>query len=190
MELILLFFSAAIINNFVLTYFLGICPFVGVSHKISPALSLGMATIFVMTVTTVVSWLLFNLVLDPYGLQFLQIPAFILVIASLVQLVEMFVRKVSSQLYRALGIYLPLITTNCAILGLAFFITNRSYTFLQSLAFGLGAGAGFTMTLVLMASIREELDMADVPAPFKGVPITLLVAGILAMAFMGFAGIE
>lgn len=190
MELVLLFFSAAVINNFVLTYFLGICPFIGVSHRISPALSLGLATVFVMTLTALISWLLYNLVLVPYGLQFLQIPSFILVIASLVQLVEMFVHKVSTPLYRALGIYLPLITTNCAILGLAFFITMRQYTLLQSVAFALGAGAGFTLALVLMASIREELDLADVPAPLRGVPITLLVAGILAMAFMGFIGME
>jgi Na+-translocating ferredoxin:NAD+ oxidoreductase subunit A len=190
MELVILFFSAAIINNFVLTYFLGICPFIGVSHRVSPALSLGLATVFVMTITAVISWLLYNLVLVPYNLQFLQIPSFILVIASLVQLVEMFVRKVSTPLYRALGIYLPLITTNCAILGLAFFLTMRQYTLLQSVAFGLGAGAGFTLALTLMASIREELDLADVPVPFRGVPITLLVAGILAMAFMGFVGMD
>jgi Na+-translocating ferredoxin:NAD+ oxidoreductase subunit A len=190
MDLILLFFTAAIINNIVLTYFLGICPFIGVSHNISPAISLGLATVFVMSASAVVSWLLYNLVLEPHGLQFLQIPAFILVIASLVQLVEMFVRKMSDRLYRALGIYLPLITTNCAILGVAFFLTMRQYTLLQSVAFGLGSGAGFTLALTLMASIREELDLADVPEPFRGAPITLLVAGILALAFMGFAGID
>lgn len=190
MDLILLFFSAAIINNFVLTYFLGVCPFIGMSNRISPALSLGLATIFVMSLTAVISWLLHNLVLVPYNLPFLQIPSFILVIASLVQLVEMFVRKVSTPLYHALGIYLPLITTNCAVLGLAFFLTMREYTLIQSVVFALGAGAGFTLALTLMASIREELALADVPAPFRGVPITLLVAGILAMVFMGFVGMD
>jgi len=190
MDLIVLFFSAAIINNFVLTYFLGICPFIGVSHHLSPAISLGLATVFVMSITSVVSWLIYNHVLIPYELQFLQIPAFILVIASLVHLVEMFVRKASATLYRSLGIYLPLITTNCAIMGVAFFLTKRQYSLEQSVVFGLGAGAGFTLALTLMASIREELNLADVPAPFRGAPITLLVAGILAMAFMGFTGIE
>lgn len=190
MEFVLLFFSAAILNNFVFSYFLGICPFIGVSNKITSAVSMGLATVFVMTISTVVSWLLYNLVLVPYHLTFLQIPSFILVIASLVQLVEMFVRKASQPLYRALGIYLPLITTNCAILGLAFFAAMREYDFLQSIVFTLGAGAGFTLALILMASIREELELADVPQAFRGTPITLIVAGILAMVFMGFAGID
>lgn len=190
MDLVLLFFSAAVINNFVLTYFLGICPFIGVSNKIAPAVSLGLATVFVMTMATVVTWLLHYLVLLPFDLGFLQIPSFILVIASLVQLVEMFVRKVSRPLYRALGIYLPLITTNCAILGLAFFATQRQYSFIESIVFALGAGGGFTLALTLMASIREELELADVPKALRGAPITLIVAGILAMAFMGFAGMD
>jgi Na+-translocating ferredoxin:NAD+ oxidoreductase subunit A len=188
MELFIIFISAAVVNNFVLAYFLGICPFVGVSNKLSSAISMGMATTFVMVITAIVSWLLYNLVLIPYNLVFLQIPSFILVIASLVQFVEMFIKKVSQPLYRALGIFLPLITTNCAILGLALFGSMREYSFIENIVFGLGAGAGFTLALTIMAGIREELDLADVPKPFQGAPITMIVAGILALAFMGFAG--
>jgi Na+-translocating ferredoxin:NAD+ oxidoreductase subunit A len=188
MELIIIFISAAIVNNFVFAYFLGICPFIGVSNKTSSALSMGMATTFVMILSAIVSWLIYNYVLQPNGLLFLQIPVFILVIASLVQFVEMFVKKVSQPLYRALGIFLPLITTNCAILGLALMLIMRDYSFLSSIVFAVGAGAGFTMALTIMAGIREELDLADVPKSFKGAPITLIVAGILALAFMGFAG--
>lgn len=188
MELIIIFISAAVVNNFVLAYFLGICPFIGVSNKITSAVSMGMATTFVMTITAIVSWLLFNLVLVPYDLGFLQIPSFILVIASLVQFVEMVIKKVSQPLYRALGIFLPLITTNCAILGLALFASMRHYTFIESVVFGVGAGAGFTLALTIMAGIREELELAEVPEAFKGAPITLIIAGILALAFMGFAG--
>jgi electron transport complex protein RnfA len=188
MEYFLLFISAAIINNFVLSMFLGICPFIGVSNKFSSALSMGMATTFVMVITSVVSWLIWFLVLVPNNLEFLQIPAFILVIASLVQFVEMFIKKVSQPIYRALGIFLPLITTNCAILGLALLISMKDYSFLEGIFFGLGAGAGFTLALIIMAGIREELELADVPKPFRGAPITLIVAGLLALAFMGFAG--
>jgi electron transport complex protein RnfA len=188
MEYFLLFISAAIINNFVLSMFLGICPFIGVSNKFSSALSMGMATTFVMVITAVVSWLIWFLVLVPNNLEFLQIPAFILVIASLVQFVEMFIKKVSQPIYRALGIFLPLITTNCAILGLALLIAMKDYSFLEGIFFGLGAGAGFTLALIIMAGIREELELADVPKPFRGAPITLIVAGLLALAFMGFAG--
>ncbi len=189
MELILIFFSAAIVNNFVLAYFLGICPFIGVSGKISSAFSMGLATTFVMVITSVVTWLIYHLILVPNGLEFLQYVSFILVIASLVQFVEMFIKKISQPLYRALGIFLPLITTNCAILGLALFIVLKEYTFVQGIFYGVGAGAGFTLAITIMAGIREELDLADVPKPFQGAPITLLVAGILALAFMGFAGL-
>ncbi|HRI45806.1 MAG TPA: electron transport complex subunit RsxA [Ignavibacteriaceae bacterium] len=188
MEFFLLFISAAIINNFVLSMFLGICPFIGVSNKFSSAISMGMATTFVMVITAVVSWLIWHLILIPNGLEFLQIPSFILVIASLVQFVEMFIKKVSQPIYRALGIFLPLITTNCAILGLALLIAMKDYTFIEGIFFSLGAGAGFTLALILMAGIREELELADVPKPFRGAPITLIVAGLLALAFMGFAG--
>ncbi len=189
MELLIIFISAAIVNNFVLSMFLGICPFIGVSNKISSALSMGMATTFVMTITAVASWILYFKILKPFNLEFLQIPSFILVIASLVQFVEMVIKKFSATLYRALGIFLPLITTNCAILGLALLLSMRNYNFIESIFFGLGAGVGFTLALLIMAGIREELEFADVPNPFRGAPITLITAGLLALAFMGFAGI-
>ncbi len=188
MDLLIIFISATVVNNFVLSYFLGICPFIGVSNKTSSALSMGMATTFVMVLTAIVSWLLYFLILVPYGLEFLQIPSFILVIAALVQFVEMVIKKVSQPLYRALGIFLPLITTNCAILGLALLLSMREYTFMQSVVFGFGAGAGFTLALFIMSGIREELELTDVPKPFRGAPITLITAGLLALAFMGFAG--
>ncbi|MFA8342150.1 MAG: electron transport complex subunit RsxA [Rhodothermaceae bacterium] len=188
MELILIFFSAAIVNNFVLQYFLGICPFVGVSNKISSASSMGMAVTFVMTITAIVTWLIYHMILVPFELEFLQYVSFILVIASLVQLVEMLIKKVSQPLYSALGIFLPLITTNCAIMGLALFIVLKEYSFVQGIVYGIGAGAGFTMAIVIMAGIREELDLADVPRPFRGAAITMIVAGILGLAFMGFSG--
>ncbi len=189
MNLILIFLSAAVVNNFVLAYFLGICPFIGVSNKLSSAVSMGLATTFVMVLTAIVSWLIYHLILLPFGLDYLQYVSFILVIAALVQFVEMFIKKVSRPLYRALGIFLPLITTNCAILGLALFLVLRNYDFLESIFFGVGAGAGFTLALCIMAGIREELDLANIPAPFRGAPITLVVAGLLALAFMGFAGL-
>jgi H+/Na+-translocating ferredoxin:NAD+ oxidoreductase subunit A len=189
MKLFLLFFSAAIVNNFVLSYFLGICPFVGVSKKISSALSMGMAVTFVMTIAAAVTWLIYHLVLVPFNLEILEYVSFILVIASLVQLVEMFVRKMSKPLYDALGIYLPLITTNCAILGLALFTVLREYQFIESIVFGIGAGAGFTLAIVMMAGIREELELANIPKPFEGAGITMIVAAGLALAFMGFAGL-
>lgn len=189
MKLILLFISAAVINNFVLSYFLGICPFVGVSKKISSAVSMGMAVTFVMTITAVVSWLIYHLILVPAHLEILEYVSFILVIASLVQLVEMFVRKISKPLYDTLGIYLPLITTNCAILGLALFAVLREYGFMESLVFGVGAGAGFTLAITIMAGIREQLELARVPKPFEGAGITMIVAASLALAFMGFAGL-
>lgn len=189
MELFLIFLSAAIVNNFVLAYFLGICPFIGVSSKISSAFSMGLATTFVMTITATVTWLIYHQLLVPYNLEFLQYVSFILVIASLVQFVEMFVKKVSQPLYRALGIFLPLITTNCAILGLALFMVLKDYSFVQGVVYGVGAGAGFTLAITIMAGIREELDLADVPKPFQGAPITLIVAGLLALAFMGFSGL-
>lgn len=189
MKLILLFISAAVVNNFVLSYFLGICPFVGVSKKVSSAVSMGMAVTFVMTIAAAVTWLIYYLILVPAGLEILQYVSFILVISSLVQLVEMFVKKISKPLYDTLGIYLPLITTNCAILGLALFAVLRDYNFIESLVFGIGAGTGFTLAIVIMAGIREELELAKVPKPFEGAGITMIVAASLALAFMGFAGL-
>jgi len=188
MELILIFISAAIVNNFVLAYFLGICPFIGVSNKLSSAFPMGLATTFVMVLTAIVTWLIYHMILVPYHVEYLEYVSFILVVASLVQFVEMFIKKVSQPLYRALGIFLPLITTNCAILGLALFIVLKDYTFIQSLFYGVGAGVGFTLAISIMAGIREELELANVPKSFQGAPITLIVAGLLALAFMGFAG--
>jgi len=187
-ELLAVFISAVLVKNFVLYYFLGICPFLGVSKRIDSALSMGLAVTFVMSITAVVSWVINNLILLPYGLDYLQIVSFILVIASLVQLVEMFIRKVSPPLYQALGIYLPLITTNCAIMGLALIAALNEYGFVETVVFGFGSGLGFTLAIVLMAAIREQLDLADVPAPLKGAGIALIVAGIMALAFSGFVG--
>lgn len=188
MELVAIFISAVLVQNFVLYHFLGICPFLGVSKKIDSALSMGLAVTFVMSITAVVSWLINNLILIPYDLGYLQIVSFILVIASLVQLVEMFIRKISPPLYQALGIYLPLITTNCAIMGLALIAALNGYSFVETVIFGFGSGIGFTLAIVLMAGIREQLDLADVPEPLKGAGIALIVAGIMALAFNGFIG--
>jgi electron transport complex protein RnfA len=187
-ELVVIFISAVLVQNFVLYYFLGICPFLGVSKKIDSAVSMGLAVTFVMTITAVVSWLINNLILIPHDLAYLQIVSFILVIASLVQLVEMFIRKISPPLYQALGIYLPLITTNCAIMGLALIAALNEYSFAETVIFGFGSGLGFTLAIVLMAGIREQLDLADVPEPLKGAGIALIVAGIMALAFNGFIG--
>ena len=188
-NLILIFIAAAVTQNFVLTYFLGICPFIGVSRKIEQALGMGLATTFVMTLAASVTWVIYHFVLIRFGLPFLQYVSFIIVIASLVQIVEMFIRKTSPALYRALGIYLPLITTNCAILGLTLFMVLREYTFLESVIFGIGAGCGFTLALIIMAGIREELECCEIPKPLQGAGITLIIAGILALAFMGFGGL-
>lgn len=188
-KLILIFIAASITNNFVLTYFLGICPFIGVSNKISSAIGLGIATTFVMTMASTVTWLIYHYVLVPFNLVFLQYVVFIVIIASFVQFVEMFIRKTSPLLYKALGIFLPLITTNCAILGFTLFMVLRNYLFLESVIFGLGAGLGFTLALVIMAGIREELIFSDIPENLQGAGITLIMAGMLALAFMGFSGI-
>jgi len=188
MELLTLFIAAILVNNFVLYYFLGICPFLGVSKKIDSAFSMGLAVTFVMTITAVVSWMINHWILIPYNLDYLQIVSFILVIAALVQLVEMFIRKISPPLYQALGIYLPLITTNCAIMGLALLAALKDYGFAKTVVFGVGSGLGFTLAIVLMAGIREQLDLADVPEPLKGAGIALIIAGIMALAFTGFSG--
>jgi electron transport complex protein RnfA len=188
MDILTVFVAAILVNNFVLYYFLGICPFLGVSKKIDSAFSMGMAVTFVMTLTAVASWMINHWILIPFGLDYLQIVSFILVIASLVQLVEMFIRKMSPPLYQALGIYLPLITTNCAIMGLALLAALKDYNFIKTVVFGVGSGLGFTLAIVLMAGIREQLDMADVPEPLKGAGIALIVAGIMALAFSGFSG--
>lgn len=189
MQYLLLFISTVLVNNFVLSYFLGICPFIGVSDRISSAIGLGVASTFVMAMTAAVSWFVNHKILLRFDAPFLQYVAFILVIAALVQLVEMFMKKTSPALYRALGIFLPLITTNCAILGLALLSALREYSFLKSLVFGVGAGVGFTMALVIMAGIREQLETADIPPNLKGAGITLITASLLALSFMGFQGL-
>ena len=182
-----IFFSAMVVNNFTLAMFLGLCPFMGVSARLETAVRMGMANIFVLVLTSLSAWVLntYILVRAPH----LRIITFIIVIASLVQIVEMVIRKVSPVLFRQLGIYLPLITTNCAILGLAIFQTNRGYGFLQGLVFAIGAGLGLTLALALMASIRETSELSAVPAIAKGTGLTLIIAGSLSLAFMGFAGL-
>lgn len=186
-ELVWIFFGAMVVNNFTLSYFLGLCPFFGVSGRLQTALRLGLATIFVMLITSVCAWALNTFVL-PHA-PYLRLISFILVIASVVQFVEMVIRKVSPGLFRALGIFLPLITTNCAILGLALFQTSRGYGLLEGIVFALGAGAGFTLALVLMAGLREEAELSDVPARMRGTAMNLIIAGVLSLAFMGFAGL-
>jgi electron transport complex protein RnfA len=183
-----IFLNAALVNNFVLAYFLGICPFFGVSSQLATATRMGGAVSFVMLVASVCAFLI-NGLLDAVNAPYLRIISYILVISSTVQLVEMLMKKLSPATFRALGIFLPLITTNCAILGLALFQTNKGYDFLQSVVYALGAGAGFALALVLMAGVREKLDLAEVPEIVKGTAAALVVAGILSMGFMGFAGL-
>ena len=184
---IYIFMGALVINNFTLSYFLGLCPFFGVSGRVSTAFRLGLANIFVVIITAFCAWALNTYVLEhaPY----LKIISYILVIASTVQFVEMVIKKLSPELFRALGIFLPLITTNCAILGLALFASLREYTLAEAVVFGMGAGVGFTMALVIMAGIREQLECADLPQAVRGIAITLITAGLMALAFMGFGGI-
>lgn len=188
-ELFLILVSSVLVNNFVLARFLGICPFLGVSKKIKTACGMGVAVIFVMGLSSVVTDVIYDTILLPHDLLFLKTVVFILVIASLVQLVEMILQKLSPGLYKALGIYLTLITTNCAILGVALINVIKDYNFIKSLVFGVGAGAGFTIALIIMAGIRERLELADIPGPLKGTAITLIIAGLLSMAFMGFSGL-
>ncbi len=186
-NLVWILVSAMVVNNFTLAYFLGLCPFMGVSAKVGTALRMGMANIFVLLITSICAWFLNTYVL-PHA-PYLRTICFIVVIASLVQIVEMTIKKVSPVLFRELGIYLPLITTNCAILGLALFQTLRGYGFLQGIFYALGAGLGLTLALVLMASIREDSETADVPAVVRGMALVLIIAGSLSLAFMGFAGL-
>jgi electron transport complex protein RnfA len=188
-DYLLLIISAVFINNVILARFLGICPFLGVSKKIDTSVGMGMAVIFVLTVAGVVSWMVFTFVLAPLGIEYLQTISFILVIAALVQLVEMVIQKSSPTLYQALGIYLPLITTNCAVLGVAIINIQEGYTFLQTLFFSLGSSVGFALALSLFAGIRERLALADIPKPFRGTAIALITAGLLSLTFMGFSGL-
>ncbi len=183
-----IFLNAFIINNFVLAMFLGLCPFLGVSGKLNTAWNMGLATLFVMLVSSTCAYAI-NYLLVEYNLEFLRLICYIAVIASAVQLVEMTIKKLSPTLFRALGIFLPLITTNCAILGLALFQTFREYNFLQCLAYSVGAGAGFMLALMLMAGLREKLDLVQVPDVSKGGALSLMLAGLLSLTFMGFAGL-
>ncbi|MBS1262400.1 MAG: Electron transport complex subunit RsxA [Calditrichaeota bacterium] len=194
-NLLVIAVGSILINNFVLMRFLGLCPYIGVSKQLSSAIGMGMAVIFVMTLASFASWLIYYYLLEPstsiwgVDLTFLRTVSFILVIASLVQFVEMFIQKLAPALYQALGIYLPLITTNCAVLGVAVLNIDEGYNLLEALVNGVAAGIGFTLALVLMAGIRERLDLANIPKPLQGVPIAFIMAGLMAIAFLGFSGL-
>ena len=186
-ELVWILISAMLISNFTLSLFLGLCPFMGVSARVGTALRMGLANIFVLVITSVCAWVL-NTYFLPHA-PYLRVISFIVVIASLVQIVEMAIKKISPTLFRELGIFLPLITTNCAILGFAIFQTNRGYDFLEGLSFAIGAGLGLTLALVLMASIRETSELSSIPAVARNMGLVLIIAGSLSLAFMGFAGL-
>lgn len=189
-ELIMILISAALINNVVLSQFLGICPFLGVSKKTKTAASMGAAVIFVITISSFVTSIIYRFLLEPYGMSYLQTIVFILVIAALVQFVEMFLKKFSQGLYNALGVYLPLITTNCAVLGVALTNIQNGYNILQSTFNGFATAVGFTIGIVIMAGIRERIEGNDIPKSFQGSPIVLITAGLMAIAFIGFSGIQ
>ena len=181
--------GAIFVNNVVFAQFLGICPFLGVSSKVDTSLGMGAAVTFVMALSSVVAWLIQEYILVPFGIEYMQTIVFILVIAALVQMVEIILKKVSPSLYQALGIFLPLITTNCAVLGVAILMIQKEFDLLQSFAYSVSTALGFALALVLFAGIRERLELDGVPAAMKGVPVALIVAAILAMAFMGFSGL-
>ncbi|MCM1020572.1 MAG: electron transport complex subunit RsxA [Muribaculum sp.] len=181
--------TAIFVNNIVLAQFLGICPFLGVSKKLSSATGMGMAVAFVMTLATCVTWLIQNYILNRFGLDYMQTIVFILVIAALVQMLEIIIKKIAPPLYEALGVFLPLITTNCAVLGVAILVIQKGFDLGQSVVYAIATAIGFTLALVMFAGIREHLEMIEVPKAMRGVPIALICAGLLAMAFMGFSGI-
>lgn len=189
-EILVLMFSAVFIENFIFAKFYGCCPFLGVSEKPSTALGMGMAVTFVMTISSAATWAVYNLVLEPLGIEYLRTIAFILVIAGLVQFIEMFLRKFIPSLYSSLGIFLPLITTNCAVLGAAIVNIENGYDFIHSVVFGFSSAIGFTMAIVIFAGVRVRLALSEPPKPFKGMPIALITAGLIAMAFMGFSGMS
>ena len=189
-SLILIVITGALINNVVLNQFLGICSFLGVSRQMKASASLGGAVIFVMTIASAVASLLYTYVLDPLGLDYMKTIVFILVIAALVQIVEMFLKKTSPAVYKALGIYLPLITTNCAVLGVALTNVQNDYNFIESVLAGFGTAVGYTIAIVLLAGIRSRIDEADIPAPLRGAPIVLISAALMSIAFMGFSGLS
>lgn len=188
-ELILILVASAIVNNVVLSQFLGLCPFLGVSKKVETAAGMGGAVIFVLTISCFVTSLIYKFILAPTGFAYLQTIVFILVIAALVQFVEMFLKKSIPALYQSLGVYLPLITTNCAVLGIALKNISNNYNILQSVVNGLGTAIGFTIAIVIMAGIREKIEFNDIPKPFRGSAIVLVTAGLMAMAFFGFSGV-
>jgi len=190
MEYILIFISAIFVNNIVLAQFLGICPFLGVSKKIDTSLGMSAAVAFVMVLATVVTWLVQTFVLTPNGLDYLQTIAFILVIASLVQMVEIILKKVSPPLYQALGIFLPLITTNCAVLGVAILVIQKDFNLAQSIVYALSTAIGFGLALTVFAGIREQLELTNIPKVMRGMAIVLVSAGLLSLAFMGFSGVD
>ena len=190
MEYLLIFISAIFVNNIVLSQFLGICPFLGVSKKIDTAIGMGGALAFVLTLATIITWLIQKYVLDALGLEYLQTLAFILVIAALVQMVEIILKKVSPSLYQALGIFLPLITTNCCVLGVAILVIQKDYTLLQSIVYAFSMALGFALSLVLFAGLREQQELVNVPKGMRGMSIVLVTASLLALAFMGFSGLE
>ena len=190
MEYILIFISAIFVNNIVLSQFLGICPFLGVSKKVNTALGMSAAVAFVMTLATIVTYLIQKAVLDPFGLQYLQTIAFILVIAALVQMVEIVMKKVSPALYQALGIFLPLITTNCAVLGVAILVIQKDFTLVESVVYAFYTANGFGLALTGYAGLREHLELANGPKGMQGVAITMITAGLLSLAFMSFSGVD
>lgn len=190
MEYILIFISAIFVNNIVLSQFLGICPFLGVSKKVDTALGMSAAVAFVLTLATIVTWLVQKLVLDAFGLQYLQTIAFILVIASLVQMVEIVMKKVSPALYQALGIFLPLITTNCAVLGVAILVIQKDFSLVQSIVYAFSTAIGFALAMVVFAGLREQLSLVRIPKGMQGMAIVLVTAGLLSLAFMGFSGVD
>lgn len=190
MEYILIFISAIFVNNIILSQFLGICPFLGVSKKIDTALGMGMAVAFVLTLATIVTYLIQYGLLVPLGLQYLQTLAFILVIAALVQMVEIILRKVSPALYQALGIFLPLITTNCAVLGVAILVIQKDYTLAESIAYAFSTALGFALALTIFAGMREQMALVQIPKGMRGMAIVLVAAGLLSLAFMGFGGVD
>ncbi|MFC4699785.1 electron transport complex subunit RsxA [Glaciecola siphonariae] len=188
-EILLLLLSTVLVNNFVLVQFLGLCPFMGVSGKLETAIGMSMATTFVLTIASMSSYLVESYILQPLGIEYLRTLSFILVIAVVVQFTEMVVRKTSPSLYRLLGIFLPLITTNCAVLGVALLNTTKQHNFLESIVYGFGAAVGFSFVLILFSAMRERLSAADVPVPFKGASIAMITAGLMSLAFMGFTGL-
>lgn len=187
-ELLLIAIGSALVNNVVLSQFLGLCPFLGVSKKIDTAAGMGGAVIFVLTIASFCTSLIYNFILEPTGMEYMQTIVFILVIAALVQLVEMFLKKTMPALYKSLGVYLPLITTNCAVLGVALLNVQNEYNILEGTVNGFATAVGFTISIVLMAGLREKIEFNDIPKPFQGMPIVLLTAGLMSIAFFGFSG--